>query len=104
MIESTIQDIPGREITQILGIVRGNSVRARHVGRDIIASVRNLIGGEISEYAKLQAETRELANRRMMGQAQSLGADAVVNIRYTTSMIAAGASEILAYGTAVKLS
>ena len=104
MIESTIQDIPGREITQILGVVRGNSVRARHVGRDIIASVKNLIGGEISEYAKLQAETREMANRRMMERAQSLGADAVVNIRYTTSMIAAGASEILAYGTAVKLS
>ena len=104
MIESTIQDIPGREITQILGVVRGNSVRARHVGRDIIASVKNLIGGEISEYAKLQAETREMANRRMMEQAKSLGADAVVNIRYTTSMIAAGASEILAYGTAVKLS
>ena len=104
MIESTIQDIPGREITQILGVVRGNSVRARHVGRDIIASVKNLIGGEISEYAKLQAETREMANRRMMEQAQSLRADAVVNIRYTTSMIAAGASEILAYGTAVKLS
>ena len=81
MIESTIQDIPGREITQILGVVRGNSVRARHVGRDIIASVKNLIGGEISEYAKLQAETREMANRRMMEQAQSLGADAVVNIR-----------------------
>jgi len=104
MIESTKQDIPGREITQILGVVRGNSVRARHVGRDIIASVKNLIGGEISEYAKLQAETREMANRRMMEQAQSLGADAVVNIRYNTSMIAAGASEILAYGTAVKLS
>jgi uncharacterized protein YbjQ (UPF0145 family) len=104
MIESTIQDIPGREITQILGVVRGNSVRARHVGRDIIASVKNLIGGEISEYAKLQAETRQMDNRRMMEQAQSLGADAVVNIRYTTSMIAAGASEILAYGTAVKLS
>ena len=104
MIESTTQDIPGREITEILAVVRGNSVRARHVGRDIIASVKNLIGGEISEYAKLQAETREMANRRMMEQAQSLGADAVVNIRYTTSMIAAGASEILAYGTAVKLS
>ena len=104
MIESTIQDIPGREITQILGVVRGNSVRARHVGRDIIASVKNLIGGEISEYAKLQAETREMANRRMMEQAHSLGADALVNIRYNTSMIAAGASEILAYGTAVKLS
>ena len=104
MIESTIQDIPWREITQLLGVVRGNSVRARNVGRDIIASVKHQIGGEISEYAKLQAETREMANRRMMEQAQSLGADAVVNIRYTTSMIAAGASEILAYGTAVKLS
>ena len=103
MIESTTQDIPGREITEILAVVRGNSVRARHVGRDIIASVKNLIGGEISEYAQLQAETREMANRRMMEQAQSLGADAVVSIRYTTSMIAAGASEILAYGTAVKL-
>jgi uncharacterized protein YbjQ (UPF0145 family) len=103
MIESTTQDIPGREITEILAVVRGNSVRARHVGRDIIASVKNLIGGEISEYAELQAETREMANRRMMEQAQSLGADAVVSIRYTTSMIAAGASEILAYGTAVKL-
>jgi len=103
MIESTTQDILGREITEILAVVRGNSVRARHVGRDIIASVKNLIGGEISEYAELQAETREMANRRMMEQAQSLGADAVVSIRYTTSMIAAGASEILAYGTAVKL-
>ena len=103
MIESTTQDIPGREITEILAVVRGNSVRARHVGRDIIASVKNLIGGEISEYAELQAETREMANGRMMEQAQSLGADAVVSIRYTTSMIAAGASEILAYGTAVKL-
>ena len=104
IIESTTQDIPGREITEILGLVRGNSVRARHVGRDIVAGLRNIIGGEIPEYAQLQAETREVANRRMMDEAQSLGADAVVTIRYTTSMIAAGASEILAYGTAVKLS
>ena len=103
MIEATTQDIPGREITEILGVVRGNSVRARHAGRDIIAGIKNLIGGEISEYAELQAETREMATRRMMEQAQSMGADAVVSIRYTTSMIAAGASEILAYGTAVKL-
>ena len=104
MIESTTQDIPGREITEILGVVRGNSVRARHVGRDIVAGLRNIVGGEIPEYAQLQAETREVANRRMMEQAQSMGADAVVTIRYTTSMIASGASEILAYGTAVKLS
>ena len=104
IIESTTQDIPGREITEILGLVRGNSVRARHVGRDIMTGLRNIIGGEIPEYARLQAETREVANRRMMDQAQSMGADAVVMIRYTTSMIAAGASEILAYGTAVKLS
>ena len=104
IIESTTQVIPGREITEILGVVRGNSVRARHVGRDIMAGLRNIIGGEIPEYAKLQAETREMANRRMMDEAQSMGADAVVTIRYTTSMIATGASEILAYGTAVKLS
>lgn len=104
LIESTTQDVPGREITEILGVVRGNSVRARHAGRDIMASLRNLVGGEITEYAHLQAETREMANRRMTEQAASLGADAVLGIRYTTSMIMSGASEILAYGTAVKLS
>ncbi len=103
MIVTTTQDIPGREITEILDIARGNSVRARHAGRDIMASLRNLVGGEISEYAKLQAETREMATRRMIDFAESIGADAVLNVRYTTSMIAAGASEILAYGTAVKL-
>ncbi|MDA1279516.1 MAG: YbjQ family protein [Chloroflexi bacterium] len=104
MIESTIQDVPGREITEILGLVRGNSVRARHAGKDILAALRNLVGGEITEYAKLQAETREIANRRMVEQAEAMGADAIVGIRYTTSMIASGASEILTYGTAVKLS
>ncbi len=104
MIESTTETVPGREITESLGIARGNSVRARHAGRDIMAGLRNLIGGEISEYASLQAETREMANRRMIAQAEEWGADAVVGIRYTTSMIAAGASEILAFGTAVKLS
>ena len=104
MIVTTTQDIPGREITEILGLARGNSVRARHAGRDIMAGLRNIVGGEISEYAKLQAETREMATRRMIQFAESLGADAVVGIRYTTSMITSGASEILAYGTAVKLS
>ncbi len=104
VIISTTQDIPGRAITEVLGLARGNSVRARHAGRDIMASFRNLIGGEITEYARLQAETREMATRRMEEFATSIGADAVVGVRYTTSMIATGASEILAYGTAVKLS
>ena len=104
MIVTTTQDIPSREITEILGLARGNSVRARHAGRDIMAGLRNLVGGEISEYAKLQAETREMATRRMIEFADSMGADAVVSVRYTTSMITSGASEILAYGTAVKLS
>jgi uncharacterized protein YbjQ (UPF0145 family) len=104
MIVSTTQDIPGREITEVLGLARGNSVRARHAGRDIMAGLRNLVGGEIAEYAKLQAETREMATRRMTEYAESIDADAVVGVRYTTSMIASGASEILAYGTAVKLS
>ncbi len=104
MIVTTTQDVPGREITEIVGLARGNSVRARHAGRDIMAALRNLVGGEITEYATLQAETREIATRRMVAQAETQGADAVVTVRYTTSMIASGASEILAYGTAVKLS
>ena len=104
MIQSTTMELPGREITEVIGLARGNSVRARHAGRDIIAALRNLVGGEIQEYARLQAETREMATRRMVAEAEQMGADAVVGIRYTTSMIASGASEILAYGTAVKLS
>jgi len=104
VIISTTETIPGRQVTEVLGIVRGNSVRARHVGRDIVAGLKNLVGGEIAEYAELQAETREQANRRMTLDAERLGADAVLCVRYTTSMIAQGASEILAYGTAVKLS
>ncbi len=104
MIISTIETIPGRQVAEVLGIVRGNSVRARHIGRDIVAGIKNLVGGEISEYAELQAETREQATRRMTADAERVGADAVLCVRYTTSMIAQGASEILAYGTAVKLS
>ena len=104
VIVTTTQDIPGREITEIAGLARGNSVRARHAGRDIMAALGNLVSGEITEYANLQAETREMATRRMIEQAETMGADAVVSVRYTTSMITSGASEILAYGTAVKLS
>ena len=104
MIVTTGLEVPGREVTELLTIVRGNSVRARHVGRDIVAGIKNLVGGEISEYSVLQAETREMAHSRMIEEAEGLGADAIIGIRYTTSMISSGASEILAYGTAVKLS
>lgn len=104
MIISTTDFVPNREITQILGVARGSTVRARNVGRDIFAGLKNLVGGEIEEYTKLQAHAREQAMQRMMHDAQRLGADAVINIRLTTSMVMQGASEILAYGTAVKLS
>jgi len=103
MILSTTETIPGREIIEILGIARGSTVRARNVGRDIFAGLKNIIGGEISEYTKLQAESREQAFQRMEQDARRLGADAVVNIRLTTAMIMQGTAEILAYGTAVKL-
>lgn len=80
MIVTTTPDVPGRKITEISGIARGNSVRAKHVGRDIIAALRNIVGGEIAEYAKLQAETREMATRRMVEQAELQGADAVLSL------------------------
>lgn len=103
MIISTTDTVPNREITEILGIARGSTVRARNLGRDIFASLKNLIGGEINEYTKLQAQSREEALARMQNDAMNLGADAIINVRFTTSMIMQGASEILAYGTAVKL-
>ena len=103
MLISNTETIVGREIIESLGVVRGNTVRARNVGRDIFASFKNLVGGEISEYTKLLADSREQALLRMEEDASNLGADAVVNVRFTTSAITQGASEILAYGTAVKL-
>lgn len=104
MILSTTDTIPGKQIIEIIGVARGSTVRARNIGRDIFAGLKNIVGGEISEYTKLQAEAREQALQRLEQDGQNLGADAVVNIRITTSMIMQGASEILAYGTAVKLS
>lgn len=104
MIISTTEKIPNREITEILGIARGSTVRARNLGRDIFAGLKNIVGGEISEYTQLQAESREQALQRMIEDAENLGADAVVNVRLATSMLMQGAAEILAYGTAVKLS
>jgi uncharacterized protein YbjQ (UPF0145 family) len=103
MILTNTETIPNKEITEILGIARGSTVRARNFGSDIFAGFKNIIGGEIEEYTKLQAQSREQAMQRLERDAQRLGADAVVNIRFTTSTIMQGASEILAYGTAVKL-
>ena len=97
----TTPDIPGRAITRTLGLVRGNTIRARHIGKDIMAGLRHLVGGEILEYAKLMGESREQALDRMLAEAEQLGANAVVNVRFTTSVIMGGAAEMLAYGTAV---
>ena len=103
MIITTTETIPGKEIVEILGLSRGSTVRARHLGRDIFAGLKNIVGGEIHEYTELQAQAREQSLQRMIMDAERLGADAIVNIRMHTSMIMQGASEILVYGTAVKL-
>ncbi|GAA0716992.1 YbjQ family protein [Aquimarina litoralis] len=103
MVTSTTEKIPNKEVIEILGIARGSTVRARNIGRDVFAGLKNIVGGEIEEYTKLQAQSREQALQRMHQDAQRLGADAVINVRLTTSMVMQGASEILAYGTAVKL-
>jgi uncharacterized protein YbjQ (UPF0145 family) len=103
MIIYTTETIPGKRITQSLGIVRGNTIRARHIGRDIMAALKNIVGGEISEYTKLMAEAREQALDRMKDEALKIGADAVICVRFSTSVIMGGAAELLAYGTAVKV-
>ena len=103
MIISTTETIPGKEIIEVRGIARGSTVRARNVGRDIFASIKNLVGGEIEEYTKLQAISREQALSRMIEDANNHDADAIVNVRFMTSVIAQGAAEVLAYGTAVKI-
>lgn len=99
----TINNVPGREIECSLGLVRGNAVRARHLGRDILSGVRAITGGELSDYTKLLGEVREQALDRLMADARELGADAVVGLRFQTCEIAKGVAEMLAYGTAVKL-
>ena len=104
MILSTTENLPGEKVTEILGIARGSTVRARNIGRDLFAGIKNIIGGELSEYTKLQAESREQAIQRMVADGERLGADAIINIRISTSVITQGAAEILAYGTAVKIS
>ena len=102
MILTTTDTVPDKKVVQVLGIARGSTVRTRNVGRDIFATIKHLIGGEISEYTKLQAESREESIQRMKEDAVNLGADAIINVRLTTSVVMQGAAEILAYGTAVK--
>lgn len=101
MIVVTSDRVEGQRTVRTLGMAKGSTIRARHVGRDLMAMLRNLVGGEVTEYTKLMAEAREEALARMVEDAQRMGANAVVSARFTTSMIMSGASEILAYGTAV---
>ena len=101
MIVVTSETIAKKKIVRTIGLVRGNTVRARHIGKDILAGLRNIVGGEVHEYAKLIAESREQALDRMVGEAASLGANAIIATRYTTSVMMGGAAELLAIGTAV---
>ena len=101
MILVTSDTIPGKRIVRVLGLVRGNTIRARHLGKDVIAVLRNIVGGEISEYTKMMAEAREQSLDRMVEEAEELGANAVTCTRFATSMLMQGAAELLAYGTAV---
>ncbi len=103
MIIVTTDEVPNGRIRKVLGLVRGNTIRARHIGRDIQATLRHLVGGEVKEYTKLMAESREQALDRMVHEAEQLGANAVVGLRISTSMVMTGAAEILCYGTAVVL-
>lgn len=103
MILTTVNTIQGKKIVKIIGLVRGNTIRVRHIGRDIMAGLKNLVGGEVREYTKLMAESREQAIDRMIDEAERLGGNAIVGIRFTTSMLMGGAAELLAYGTAVKV-
>ena len=101
MIIVTSNQIEGKRIVKTLGLARGSTIRARHLGRDIMAGLRNVVGGEITEYTKMLAESREQAIQRMVEQAESMGANAIVGTRFVTSMVMSGAAELLAYGTAV---
>ena len=103
MLMSTTNEVEGKEIEKNLGIVKGNTIRAKHLGKDIVAGLRNLVGGEIKEYTEMLDEARNEAVKRMKEDANKLDADAIVGIRFTTSTVTGGAAELLAYGTAVKL-
>ena len=102
-IVTTVETIPGKKIVKVLGIVRGNTVRAKNIGRDIAAGFKNIVGGEIKSYTDLLTQARDESYNRMVNEAIDMGADAIVGMRFMTSMVVGGAAEILAYGTAVKL-
>lgn len=104
IIVTNIESVPGYTITQHLGLVQGNTVRAKHVGRDIMAGLKNIVGGELRGYTELLTDAREEATNRMVDEARQKGANAVINVRFSTSSISAGASELYAYGTAVIVS
>jgi len=101
MIVSNLEQIPGKTIQKHFGLVQGNTIRAKHVGRDIMASFKNIFGGELKGYTELLSESRQEATERMVAQAEALGANAILNIRYSTSSVTQGAAELYAYGTAV---
>ena len=101
MIITTSEQIEGKKVIRTIGLVKGSTVRARHVGRDIVAQLRGIVGGEITEYTRMMAESREQATDRMVADAEQQGANAIISLRFTTSMVMQNAAEILAYGTAV---
>ncbi len=103
IIVTTTNEIPGKKVKQVLGIARGNTVRARNIGRDIGASFKNIVGGEIKTYSEMTSHSRDEAFNRMVNNAITMGADAIIGMRFMTSMVMQGASEMLAFGTAVKL-
>ncbi|MEM7401417.1 MAG: YbjQ family protein [Pseudomonadota bacterium] len=103
MLLTNLEQVPGKKIVQHFGLVQGNTIRAKHVGKDFLAGLKNIFGGELGAYTELLAESRQEATDRMIQQAQSMGANAIVNIRYSTSSVAQGAAELYAYGTAVKV-
>lgn len=103
MIVVNTETVPGHQVVEALGVVRGSTIRAKHIGRDIMAGLRNIVGGEVKEYTEMLTETRNESVHRMKEEARALGADAVVNLRFTTSQVMSGAAELLAYGTAVRI-
>lgn len=103
MILTNIETVPGQEIVEHFGLVQGSTIRAKHVGRDLMAGLKNIVGGELKGYTELLKESRKEATERMIAQAQELGANAIVNVRYATSSVTQGAAELFAYGTAVRV-
>ena len=103
MLITNLEQVPGKKIIQHFGLVQGNTIRAKHVGKDFLAGLKNIFGGELGAYTELLAESRKEATERMVAQASAMGANAIVNVRYSTSSVAQGAAELYAYGTAVKL-